>query len=67
MQASVPIEKALSELGDCILAYEMNGAPIPRDHGGPLRAIVPGYAGVGPARQVVVRRGRGRVATGDEL
>lgn len=46
MQASIPIEKALSELGDCLLAYEMNGEAIPRDHGGPLRAIVPGYAGV---------------------
>lgn len=28
-----------------LLAYEMNGAPIPRDHGGPLRAIVPGVVG----------------------
>ncbi|KAH8051115.1 molybdenum ion binding protein [Aureococcus anophagefferens] len=38
MQASIPLEKALGELGDVLVAYEMNGAPIPRDHGGPLSA-----------------------------
>jgi len=31
--------------GDVILAYEMNGKPIPRAHGYPVRAIVPGHAG----------------------
>lgn len=31
--------------GDVILAYEMNGQPLPRDHGYPLRVIVPGIAG----------------------
>lgn len=40
--ASIPIEKALDPRGDVILAYEMNGEPIPADHGYPLRAIVPG-------------------------
>lgn len=41
--ASVPIQKALSENGDCLLAYEMNGDPIPREHGFPVRAIIPGH------------------------
>lgn len=46
MQASIGIEKAMNPYGDCIVAYEMNGEPLPRDHGYPLRAIVPGYAAV---------------------
>ena len=41
--ASVPIAKALAETGDCILAYEMNGKPLTRDHGFPVRAMVPGH------------------------
>lgn len=43
--ASIPIEKALDPRGDVLLAYEMNGKPLPRDHGFPLRAIVPGVVG----------------------
>lgn len=46
MMASIGIEKALNPYGDVIVAYEMNGEPIPRDHGFPLRIIVPGYAAV---------------------
>ncbi len=38
--ASIPIEKAMS--GDVVLAYEMNGKELPRDHGYPIRVIVPG-------------------------
>lgn len=41
---SIPIEKALHE--DTILAYEMNGEPIPPDHGFPIRLIAPGYIGI---------------------
>ncbi|OAL37035.1 hypothetical protein AYO20_03804 [Fonsecaea nubica] len=40
--ASVPIEKALDPRGDVMLAYEMNGKPLPPDHGYPLRVLVPG-------------------------
>jgi sulfite oxidase len=40
---SIPLEKALS--GETLLAYEMNGEPLPIVHGFPLRAIVPGYIG----------------------
>ena len=43
--ASIPIEKALDPRGDCLLAYEMNGEPLPRDHGYPLRAVIPGIVG----------------------
>lgn len=40
VERSVPIEKGLE---DCILAWAMNGEPVPLAHGGPLRMIVPGY------------------------
>lgn len=46
MQASIPIEKALSPFGDVLLAYEMNGEPLPAEHGAPLRVVVPGVVGV---------------------
>lgn len=39
----MPIEKALHP--DTLLAYRMNGQPLPADHGFPLRAIVPGWIG----------------------
>ncbi|KAF5582144.1 sulfite oxidase [Fusarium pseudocircinatum] len=41
--ASIPIKKAIDPQGDVILAYKMNGQTLPRDHGFPLRAIVPGH------------------------
>jgi DMSO/TMAO reductase YedYZ molybdopterin-dependent catalytic subunit len=31
---------------DVLLAYEMNGQPLTRDHGAPLRLIVPGWFGI---------------------
>jgi DMSO/TMAO reductase YedYZ molybdopterin-dependent catalytic subunit len=38
-----PIEKALEET--TLLVYEINGEPLPRVHGYPVRAIVPGMFG----------------------
>ena len=38
--------QALGEYGDVLLAYEMNGEPLPPEHGHPLRAVVPGHVGV---------------------
>jgi DMSO/TMAO reductase YedYZ molybdopterin-dependent catalytic subunit len=38
---SLPVDKALDQ--DVLLAYGMNGEPIPVDRGGPVRAIVPGW------------------------
>lgn len=38
---SIPLEKALHP--DTVLAYEMNGRPLPLLHGAPLRVITPGW------------------------
>jgi DMSO/TMAO reductase YedYZ molybdopterin-dependent catalytic subunit len=38
---SIPIDKALDE--NTVIAYEMNGAPLPHFNGFPVRLIVPGW------------------------
>ena len=38
---SIPIDKALDD--NTLIAYEMNGAPIPHYNGFPIRLIVPGW------------------------
>ncbi|XP_059477284.1 sulfite oxidase [Neocloeon triangulifer] len=43
--ASIPIEKALDPKGDVLLAFEMNGQPLTKDHGYPVRVVVPGVTG----------------------
>jgi DMSO/TMAO reductase YedYZ molybdopterin-dependent catalytic subunit len=40
---SIPRETAL---GDALVAYEMNGEPVPLLHGGPLRLVVPQWYGM---------------------
>jgi sulfite oxidase len=40
---SIPIEKALD--ADTLIATHMNGEPLPRHHGFPARALVPGWIG----------------------
>ncbi|MFJ7087087.1 sulfite oxidase [Streptomyces griseus] len=39
----LPVAKALD---DVLLAYEMNGEPLPPDHGHPVRLIVPSWVGI---------------------
>lgn len=48
-EASIPSETAFDKRREVLLAYEMNGQELPRDHGFPLRVVVPGTIG---ARQV---------------
>jgi sulfite oxidase len=40
---SIDLAKAMSD--DVLLATELNGAPLPRAHGFPLRVVVPGWIG----------------------
>jgi DMSO/TMAO reductase YedYZ molybdopterin-dependent catalytic subunit len=44
-----PVKKALD---DVLLAYEMNGQPLPPDHGAPLRVVVPGWVGIASTKWV---------------
>jgi sulfite dehydrogenase len=48
VERSVPI----SALADAMLAWELNGAPVPLAHGGPLRLIIPGYSGVNSIKYI---------------
>jgi sulfite oxidase len=42
--ASIPRD-VFDRVPDVLLAYEMNGSELPRDHGYPIRAIAPGIVG----------------------
>ncbi|EMS51776.1 Sulfite oxidase [Triticum urartu] len=44
-KASIPLKQATDPDADVLLAYEMNGETINRDHGYPLRVVVPGVIG----------------------
>ncbi|MEV4351306.1 sulfite oxidase [Actinoplanes sp. NPDC049596] len=53
----MPVSKALD---DVILAYELNGAPLPPDHGHPVRLVVPSWIGISSIKWV------GRIEVSDE-
>jgi DMSO/TMAO reductase YedYZ molybdopterin-dependent catalytic subunit len=43
-QRAVPLDEAMA--GESVLAYELNGQPLPPQHGFPLRLLVPGWYGM---------------------
>jgi DMSO/TMAO reductase YedYZ molybdopterin-dependent catalytic subunit len=45
----LPVAKALD---DVLLAYEMNGKPLPPDHGFPVRLVVPSWVGISSIKWV---------------
>ena len=51
---SVMVERSvpLKAMEDALLAWEMNGEPMPHAHGGPLRLVVPGYSGINNIKYV---------------
>ena len=50
-ERSLPMAKALHE--DTILAYEMNGESLPKEHGYPLRLMVSGWYGMNSVKWLV--------------
>jgi DMSO/TMAO reductase YedYZ molybdopterin-dependent catalytic subunit len=50
-QRSLPLEEALDR--DVLLAYAMNGQPLPPQHGFPVRLVVPGWYGMAHVKWLV--------------
>jgi DMSO/TMAO reductase YedYZ molybdopterin-dependent catalytic subunit len=49
-QRALPLDKASDP--NVILALEMNGQPLPREHGAPVRLVVPGWYGMASVKWV---------------
>jgi DMSO/TMAO reductase YedYZ molybdopterin-dependent catalytic subunit len=65
---SMTVEEALDP--NNLLCYEMNGAPLPHEHGAPLRLIAPGWYGVANVKwltriEVIDQRFAGRFMARD--
>ncbi|MGW3146028.1 sulfite oxidase [Streptomyces sp. NPDC001177] len=45
-QRALPVAVALDDDPEVLVAYGMNGAPLPPQHGHPLRLVVPGWYGM---------------------
>ncbi|MFD1212951.1 sulfite oxidase [Arthrobacter sp. GCM10027362] len=59
---SLPVSEALSP--DVLLAYAMNGAPLPPQHGFPVRLVVPGWYGMASVKWLAGIEARTRPFTG---
>jgi sulfane dehydrogenase subunit SoxC len=51
MRRGLPLAIALDP--DVLLAWSMNGEPLPLAHGGPVRLLVPGWAGIASTKWIV--------------
>jgi len=50
-ERSLPLERALAD--DVLVAYAMNSAPIPTEHGAPVRLVVPNWYGMASVKWLV--------------
>ena len=57
---SLSVEDALA--GELLLAYAMNGQPLPPQHGAPLRLVAPGWYGMAHVQNARAYRIRERQA-----
>jgi DMSO/TMAO reductase YedYZ molybdopterin-dependent catalytic subunit len=51
MQRGLPVEIAYDP--DVMLVWQMNGEPLPKPNGGPVRLLVPGWGGIASTKWVV--------------
>ena len=51
--SALPIGYAMDASNDVMLAFDLNGAPLPPEHGAPLRNVVPGQLGARSVKWLV--------------
>jgi DMSO/TMAO reductase YedYZ molybdopterin-dependent catalytic subunit len=51
MRRALPVATALNP--NVMLVWEMNGQPLPAEHGGPVRLLVPGWGGIASTKWIV--------------
>jgi sulfite oxidase len=61
----LPIEKALAP--ETLIAFALNGEPLPGLHGGPLRLVTPGYPGASFQKWIARIEVRDRVHDGERM
>jgi DMSO/TMAO reductase YedYZ molybdopterin-dependent catalytic subunit len=51
--SGLPLRYVMDPANQVLLSYEMNGEALPREHGAPLRALVPGQIGARSVKWLV--------------